>query len=96
MIMVKEDVFTVKGYWSDDRIFNGSIYKNNSKFGTVNRILFPNGDLRIHFYTSFGKEERMKDFKKWLIKNKLTSYNFFMQAIDDYVASHPNKRLILI
>ena len=84
--------FHVKGYWSDEGIFNGAVYKDNRKFGTCVRVRM---DM-VTCESSLGKEDVYREFKRWLIENKRSRYEFLMDEIDDYIVNNPTKRLKLI
>jgi len=84
--------YTVKGYWSIEGIFNGAVYQNNRKFGSVIRVVHD----RISYVPSLGKDRKHKEFKRFLSENKLTSFNFLTEQIQIYSDNNPEKKVKLI
>ena len=89
---VEEERYHVKGYWSIEGIFNGAIYRNNRKFGTVIRVKLE----KINVQKSIGKDLQFRRFKRWLSENKLRRHDFLTEEIGIYMEEHPEKKLKLI
>jgi hypothetical protein len=86
------DKYHVKGWWSDEGIFNGSIYCNNKKFGSCTRV---RSDI-INVEPSNGKDEMFKRYKRFLKDNHLKQYNFLTNEIGEFIINNPQKRFKLI
>ena len=87
-----DDIYTVKGYWSIEGIFNGAVYRNNRKFAFCCRVQMN----MIAVRPSLGKDIPYRQFKKWLIENRLKRFDFLTDQIQIYTDNHPEKKLKLI
>jgi len=84
--------YHVKGFWSVEGIFNGALYCNGKKFGTVVRVQMD----KIAVSPSIGKDEMNQRFKRWLIENKVKRHAYLTEEIGQYIIDHPEKKVKLV
>ena len=87
-----ETNYHVKGMWSQEGIFNGSLYKNNKKFSTCVRVQLD----RISFTKNTNKDQEHRDFRDWLKSEKLSSFKFLTDQIELYIEENPTRKVRLI
>ena len=94
-------MYTIKGKWSIEGIFEGSVFENDKKFGTVNRVIMGQTDIgqwiyKIHWKSSLNKDAIRDRFKRWLKDSKISSAEFFTKQIIEYIDNNPKHREFLV